>query len=1195
MKLLPPPARPNPLFTRASCWAAAALMFVLVIGFAITPTAHATPGDLDPLNVNLGGSNPEATYVLAAAMQPDGKMIIAGGFNSVLGVPRNNIARLNADGTLDSGFDPKANNEVYSVAVQADGKVLLGGFFTTLQPNGAGAATTRNNIARLNADGTLDTGFNPNANGGVSSVVVQADGKVLLGGLFTTLQPNGAAVATARQYIARVNGDGTLDTGFDPKADSGVVSLVVQADGKVVLGGRFTTLQPNGAASATARQNIARVNADGTLDTGFDPKADDSVVSVALQADGKVLLGGQFTTLQPNGAGAATARQYIARVNGDGTLDAGFDPKADDWVYSVVVQTDGKVLLGGIFTALQPNGAGAATTRQGIARVNADGTLDTGFDPKADSFVYCVAMQADGKVLLGGEFTTLQPNGAGAPTARNFFARLVNDPSTQSLTIPSASRVQWLRGGSSPEVAQVTFELSTDGGTSYTTLGAGTRISGGWERTGLSLSGSGHIRARGRVPGGYFNGSGGLVETVASFSVQSAPEIVVLGNSVNITTGDASPALTDHTDFGSLNATSGTLVRTFTITNSGTANLTLGSVTIGGTHAADFTVSLQPSTPVVPNGSTTFQVTFDPSALGLRSATVSFSNNDGDENPFTFDLQGTGSVSGVPGDLDPLDANLVGTYVTATAVQPDGKTIIAGNFSSVLGVPRSNIARFNADGTLDTGFDPKADNIVWNVAVQADGKVLLGGDFTTLQPNGGAVANRNRIARVNQDGTLDAGFDPNANSTVLSMVAQPNGKVLLGGKFTTLQPNGGAVTTRNRIARLNGDGTLDTGFDPSANSHVYSMAVQADGKVLLVGIFTALQPNGGAVTTRSRIARVNADGTLDTGFDPKADSFVYSMALQPDGKVLFGGLFTTLQPNGGAVANRSRIARVNADGTLDTGFDPKADNVVYSLALQADGKVLLGGNFTTLQPNGGAVTSRSRIARVNADGTLDTGFDPKANGIVFCLAVQADGEVLLGGQFTSLQPNGAGAATPRNLFARLDNDAATQSLTIPNASRVQWLRGGASPEVEQVTFELSTDGGANYSTLGAGTRISGGWERSGLTLPSSGQLRARGRTLSGFQNGSGGLVETVASFGGAAAAPIIATGSLKVLGNGVFQFSFTNANNATFDVLATTDVALPTANWTLLGTATNAGGGIYQFTDPDAANLPWRFYQLRGQ
>ncbi|MFH0909732.1 MAG: FG-GAP-like repeat-containing protein, partial [bacterium] len=135
------------------------------------------------------------------------------------------------------------------------------------------------------------------------------------------------------------------------------------------------------------------------------------------------------------------------------------------------------------------------------------------------------------------------------------------------------------------------------------------------------------------------------VFTAATFlatGVQAAPEIAVSGNGQDIADGDATPSLADHTDFGKIDVTGGSLIRTYTITNSGSDNLTVGSVTMGGTHAADFTVTVQPFSPVAAGGSTTFQVQFDPSAPGTRSASVSFSNNDSDENPFDFSIQGDG-------------------------------------------------------------------------------------------------------------------------------------------------------------------------------------------------------------------------------------------------------------------------------------------------------------------------------------------------------------------------------------------------------------------------------------------------------------------------------------------------------------------------------------------------------------------------
>ncbi|MFM8828798.1 MAG: fibronectin type III domain-containing protein [Actinomycetota bacterium] len=147
-------------------------------------------------------------------------------------------------------------------------------------------------------------------------------------------------------------------------------------------------------------------------------------------------------------------------------------------------------------------------------------------------------------------------------------------------------------------------------------------------------------------------------------------------------------------------------------------------------------------------------------------------------------------------------------------------------------------------------------------------------------------------------------------------------------------------------------GDLDTSFgNPDANSFVNSVAVQGDGKVLIGGFFTTV---GGVA--RNRVARLNADGTVDASFtNPNPDSGVYSVAVQGDGKVLIGGDFTTV----GGVA-RNRVTRLNADGTLDTSFgDPNVDNAVFSVAVQGDGKVLIGGDFTTV---GGV--ARNRVARL---------------------------------------------------------------------------------------------------------------------------------------------------------------------------------------------------------------------------------------
>jgi uncharacterized delta-60 repeat protein len=190
---------------------------------------------------------------------------------------------------------------------------------------------------------------------------------------------------------------------------------------------------------------------------------------------------------------------------------------------------------------------------------------------------------------------------------------------------------------------------------------------------------------------------------------------------------------------------------------------------------------------------------------------------------------------------------------------------------------------------------------------------------------------------------VDAAFDPNANDAVVALALQPDGKLVVGGYFTSLAPNGGGALTRNRIARLNADGSLDTAFDPNANGVVYALALQPDGKLVVGGSFSALAPNSGVALTRKGIARRNADGSVDTAFDPNADKAVFALALQPDGKLVLGGQFTSLAPNSAGTLTRNHIARLNADGSLDTAFDPNANDDVGALALQADGKLVLGG------------------------------------------------------------------------------------------------------------------------------------------------------------------------------------------------------------------------------------------------------------
>src|SRR5947209_7696786 len=290
-----------------------------------------------------------------------------------------NVVRVNAaGGDLETTFNPGtgADNGLQTMVLQPDGKIIIGGYFTSY--NG----TSRNYIARVNSNGSLDTSFDPGTGAGcaVYASVLQSDGKVIIGGCFTDY--NG----TTRNRIARLNADGSLDTTFDPGTGADgttVFTIALQSDGKVIIGGNFNNY------NGTARKGVARLNSDGSLDTTFDPGtgADSFVLATALQPDGKIIIGGFFTSY--NG----TSRNYIARVNSNGSLDTSFDPGtgAGCAVYASVLQSDGKVIIGGCFTDY--NG----TTRNRIARLNADGSLDTTFNRgtgAAATTVFTIALQS---------------------------------------------------------------------------------------------------------------------------------------------------------------------------------------------------------------------------------------------------------------------------------------------------------------------------------------------------------------------------------------------------------------------------------------------------------------------------------------------------------------------------------------------------------------------------------------------------------------------------------------------------------------------------------------------------------------------------------------------------------------------------------------------------------------------------------
>jgi uncharacterized delta-60 repeat protein len=1172
------------------------LWFILAAAvFAQSPSAD------DGFDPNVDGN------VYAVATQPDGKVIIGGQFTALrpngrtVASTRNNLARLNADGTLDETFTAGTNAPVRAIVIQPDGKILIGGDFTGLSnvlPSGSTTTEARSCIARLNVDGTVDSSFIANVRAPLSpqlplppqvfALALQADGSIVVGGAFGSVQP-ASGPAVVRRNLARFTASGALDTSYDPNPNGMVLALALHVDRKMVVGGGFTSFQENGKAAATTRNRVARLNADGTLDTEFDPNANNGVTSIAIQRDAKIVLGGYFTTLQPAGSELVT-RSHIARLNRDGSLDTEFYPLVGGNVSVVAVQPDGGILVGGPFTSISGRGT-AALAYRGIARFLTDGTVDTNFDPGVNADVAAIGFQADGRMVIGGLFTRVQPLAAATGIVRNHLARLNPDGSLDagfeltsggrplvSLVLPDG---RILVGGSFTNVGGATHNflvrLNADGTVDPTynpdlngrvlamayEASSGKVIIGGsfttisTARTGLDTRN--HIARLNPdgSPDSEFNPN--IDGDVGAIVLQSDGKILVGGNFSHVQPIGA-PASFGRIGLLRLNS-NGSLDTAFDPNPNSTVTSIVvqsdGKIVFGG----NFTL-------VTPNPT----ITNADGTIGTNNNAVSYQR---------------GSIARVNAD-GTMDTSFDAGFtfqVTALALQGDGKLLVGGTFTQVFPhggtelLERFHIARLNADATLDTTFDPKANNNVMTIAVQSDNKILIGGTFTTLTPNGAANwIQRRYVARLNADGTVDPGFNldmvERLGNRVDSLRIQPDGRILIGGNFDSVQPVGApARIARDNFARINADGSLDTSFDikaggapsavinaialqhdnkvvvagsfsdlggakttniarftpeglpdytfgtnlstdgpvnavairpsgspavpqlagfawlegngtlrsafaPGSNARfagqVRAVAVQADGSVLLGGSFTNLsnatadnlvrvKPNGeldtsfapsigGAVSgivvqsdgriviigdfstinanTRNRIARLNADGSLDS-YDPNPNAGINAIALQSDNKIVIGGDFTTLTPNSGSALSRNFVARINTDGSLDTNYNPNPNFSVNAIAVQSDGRVVIGGGFTSLQPNSAtSATDRHYLARLNTDGTLDTAFDPNPNAAVLALAIQSDGAIVLGGAFTSFDPKNGGTTSPsRNRYyvARVRSDGSVDS------------------------------------------------------------------------------------------------------------------------------------------------------------------------
>ena len=691
-----------------------------------------------------------------------------------------------------------------------------------------------------------------------------------------------------------------VDPSFNPQIQTSrqdcksVSKIIPLPDDKTLVSGHFNTYNRQPA------DRLARLNADGTLDMTFNsrlPFEDFQVNSVGIQADGKIVV---FLSNW-------NEKLYqLIRLNTDGSVDPAFN-SSSGWIdafYSFVIDANDRIILF--------NGSG------GIIRLNPDGSRDGTFQFSLNERVPAAWTQGN-KIIISSPGLGWEP-GVG-------IRRLNEDG-----TIDSSFMTRNIRPSSL--IVQPDRKILIT----------------------AALSQSSYILRRLNEDG---NDDTGFTVTTFPFPLPEYPATVgmALLNNGKITlaayTGNGGDYqirrfLADGTADSSFTPYSAVRFNSLAVQVD-------GGVLVGDSGSCSDQSLTNDFLRLLPNGSP------DP----------------------TFNT-GMGFQSFYPG------------LVFTINVQADSKILIGGNFDFVNDVPQPNITRLNADSTLDTSFQISTGGTAnyfsrisefTNIRTQSDGKIVATGDFAYVV-NGSTKSN---LVRLNSDGSIDPTFI--LSVPIVSYFTNTNrivtfndGKLLIGTMRLELEQPPVPV-------KLLASGERDTTFDANlypqqTDVAILDVAVQPDGRIILGG-FHRTDPSG---IEKGFLTRLNADGSVDTSFHSREqlNTFVRAFVLLPNGKIV--------------VAESGNVLRLNSDGTVDPTFNAgTADGQVNAMLLLSTGRIFLGGNFSNF--NG---QPRGNLVQLNEDGSV---FTPvyNLNGEVLSLAVDAGGRVFVGGAFTTVIAGSSGA------------------------------------------------------------------------------------------------------------------------------------------------------------------------------------------
>jgi uncharacterized delta-60 repeat protein len=751
----------------------------------------------------------------------------------------------------------------------------LGAFLYACAAAFVWSGTARGEVLRLDAQ--FQPAFTTTRDAALFAVALQEDGRVLVAGNFSLV--NGVC----RRCVARLDAQGRLDPNFDAGSgvDGLIYALAVQpADGRILVAGRFT------AAQGQPRTALARLESNGALDPAFAPCIEGRpgllLGAVVVQPDGRIVIAGQFEKVD------GRPRNGVARLLPGGALDEAFDPGRglnDGAAYDLALQDDGRLLVAGAFAVVDH------LTSPGVARLNPDGSVDTRFTGgifAAGSWgrVYAVSVQPDLGVVVAGAFDSVDW------ATRQHVARLRFDGSLDETFAPP----EGVEGGK-----EAVFDIEALPGGEVVITGSFTQAAGA-ERSGLA-----RLTMTGAPDDAFDPGEGLEPAGVASGHMlvcQPDGKIIVVG------------------DFREAGGAPRHCLARF-----------------------------------LPDG----------------SLDESFSNT----NSF-FELVGE---------------------VKTLAALPDGGLVVGGEFECVNGAWREGLARLGADGQLDPAFDARLNRgaVVNAVARDSEGRLVIGGLFDRVD----GVEHGN-LARLQPDGRVDASFDaPRFGGVVHALALPAAGGILAGGEFGVVDN-----IRRLRLVRLHDSGKVDENFDARFERELGDFAVRAlaldaaDG-ILVGGRFYLV--NG---QPKRHLARLFPDGSLDAGYAAtlqlggNENAAVTSLALQPDGRLVVGGTFASV--NG--VLQRG-LARLRSDGSRDAGFQSTpgvaggAAPAVQAVAALDGWRVVAGGEFARYcgQPAGNWIVTDSR--GMSLDGGAG-GF--AADQPVTVLARTAADQLVVGGRFCLL-------------------------------------------------------------------------------------------------------------------------------------------------------------------------------------------------